>query len=197
MSIKGNVVFFSYSLFDKSVCNSARLGELEFEANIRREDRKEKVLILEAQSWMKSVKFEQLEMVVDIKSAMEGKTAPKDEVMMLMILVTREYSPDTQIPLHKTLKTINKKVENDSDYIASLMGEFTIPYEDIVEQVKKVTKLHRLSGIVLPTLEKSGLMISKKDSSGKNAYFWQNDHTIELIFKKAIKHKQESLDVID
>ena len=110
---------------------------------------------------------------------------------MLMVLVCREYSPNKQIPFHATLNEIKRKSREDKDYITSLMGEFNIPYEDIVNQVEQVTKLHRLSGIILPTLEMAGLATVKTGADNKNIYFWQSIESIETSFKKAIKRKQE------
>ena len=175
----------------KAEAHGQREAELRFESELRMQSRKEQVLLLEAVPWMQSIRYQQLQMVVDIDLMMRSKKAPKDEVIMLMVLVCREYSPNKQIPFHATLNEIKRKSREDKDYITSLMGEFNIPYEDIVNQVEQVTKLHRLSGIILPTLEMAGLATVKTGADNKNIYFWQSIESIETSFKKAIKRKQE------
>ena len=174
----------------KAEAQGQRSAELEFEKNLLREKQEKKILILEAVPWMKSIVMEQLSMLVDIDKAMEGKRVPKHEVSLLFILVCREYAPNKQIPNHATLAEIRRKAKEDKEYIRALMGEFNIPHEDILETIKKVCKLHRFRGIVLPGLVAAGLVSIRFDSNGDQVYYWQSIESVETGFKFAIKREQ-------
>lgn len=176
----------------KAEAHGQREAELAFEKKMLSEKRERKVLILEAVPWMQNIVMEQLVLLLDMDKVMLGRTVSQAEVSLLLILICREYSPNKQIPLHQIMKDIKHRAAKDETYVRNLAGGMNIPHEDIIEQVIKVCKLHRLRDIVLPALEGAGLTTVKYDSESRKIYYWQSVEHVETSFKLAIKRKQEA-----